>query len=167
MDQSELAKPSNLNDADKPYSRALTPKQLAFIAAYDGNGTESARRAGYEGDEATLAVTASRLLNNAKIVSAIHERLQVACTGLIATREELQALWTMLANDPLLEPKDRIKSSELLAKSHAMFVDKHEHSGPDGKPIALTASMSEEQIDARIKALEDKRKAALTLKEES
>ena len=34
-----------------------------------GNGTESARKAGYEGEENVLAATASRLLRNVKIIS--------------------------------------------------------------------------------------------------
>ncbi len=56
----------------------LTAKQRRFVDEYIVclNGTEAARRAGYEGDDATLAVTASRLLRNAKVLRALDERLQ-------------------------------------------------------------------------------------------
>lgn len=54
----------------------LTAKQRTFALEYIicKNGTEAARRAGYAGDDATLAVTASRLLRNAKVVAFINER---------------------------------------------------------------------------------------------
>jgi len=54
----------------------LTAKQRTFALEYIicKNGTEAARRAGYAGDDATLAVTASRLLRNAKVVEFINER---------------------------------------------------------------------------------------------
>lgn len=55
----------------------LTGKQERFVNEYIIclNGTEAARRAGYAGDDATLAVTASRLLRNVKVVEAIAQKL--------------------------------------------------------------------------------------------
>lgn len=55
----------------------LTVKQQRFIDEYVVclNGTEAARRAKYEGDDATLAVVASQNLRKHYIVSAINERL--------------------------------------------------------------------------------------------
>lgn len=55
----------------------LTGKQKKFVDAYIVclNGTEAARQAGYSGDDATLAVSASRLLRNAKVISSIDERI--------------------------------------------------------------------------------------------
>ena len=61
----------------------LTSKQRRFINFYLElwNGTEAASRAGYEGDRDTLAVTASRLLRNAKVRDAIEKRLESEAMG--------------------------------------------------------------------------------------
>ncbi len=62
----------------------LTGKQQAFIDAYFAlrfNGTEAARQAGYSGDENTLAATASRMLRNNKIRSAIDKRFKQTKMG--------------------------------------------------------------------------------------
>ena len=54
---------------------ALTPKQNRFVSEYliDLNQTAAARRAGYQGDENTLAVTGHRLLRNNKVALAIQQ----------------------------------------------------------------------------------------------
>lgn len=56
----------------------LTGLQYAFVIEYtkDFNGTRAAQRAGYEGDDNTLAATASRLLRIDKIRAAIKEILR-------------------------------------------------------------------------------------------
>lgn len=55
---------------------ALSAKQKAFINEYliDGNATRAAERAGYKGDENTLAVTGYDNLRNPKIAEAISQR---------------------------------------------------------------------------------------------
>ncbi len=55
----------------------LTGKQLAFIDYYficDFNGTEAARRAGYKGDDATLAAIAYENLRKPHIAAEIRRR---------------------------------------------------------------------------------------------
>lgn len=58
----------------------LTGKEISFIDAYFGaarfNGTEAARVARYSGNDNVLAVTASRLLRNPKIVAAVALRFK-------------------------------------------------------------------------------------------
>ncbi len=56
---------------------ALTPKQQAFANEYliDFNATRAAQRAGYSGDENTLAATGSRLIRIDKVDEAIRTRL--------------------------------------------------------------------------------------------
>lgn len=136
--------------------RNLTPKQLKFIEVYSGNGTEAARLAGYSGDDNVLGVTAHDLLKNPKIVEAIKARQNKAVRPLIASREQRQEFWTETMRDVAAEMRDRLKASELLGKSEADFIDRHEHSGPDGKPIELSAVPSE-QIKAEIADLLAKR----------
>lgn len=112
---------------------ALTPRQQAFVDAYQGNGTEAARVAGYAGDAQTLAVTASRLLKHAKVDEAIKRRNVVVATareqaveqaGRIATRAERQAFWTKVMLAEAERTTDRLKAAELLGRSEADFTDK-------------------------------------------
>lgn len=107
----------------------LTQKQLRFIEAYNGNGTEAARLAGYSGDENALGVIAHTLLRNTKIKAEIDKREQKTLKKLIATREERQKFWTEVMKAQHQDMKDRLRASELLGKSEADFVEKVEHSG--------------------------------------
>lgn len=55
---------------------------------------------------------------------------------------------------------DKVKALELLGKHMKLFTEKHEHSGPDGKPIEIVASrMDSEEIDSRIQLLLEKQNA--------
>lgn len=114
---------------------ALTPKQQAFVDAYAGNGVEAARAAGYAGDDATLATSASRLLKHAEVSAAIARRNVVVekareealeQAGRIATRAERQAFWTKVMLDTDEEMGARLKASELLGKSQADFKERLE-----------------------------------------
>ena len=65
--------------------RRLTMMQDRFVRFYTtvglpsfGNGTLSCRKAGYAGDENTLAATASRLLRNGKIQAVVEENKRLA-----------------------------------------------------------------------------------------
>lgn len=66
-------------------------QQILFAIEYvkDFNGTRAAQRAKYEGDDDTLAVTASRLLRYAKVQNKIRDLL--AST----TMEAQEALWRL------------------------------------------------------------------------
>lgn len=116
---------------------ALSHRQQAFVDAYTGNGTAAARAAGYGGDDATLAVQASRLLKlpkiqqalaarNAKVEAQVLDNIRV---GLIAGRHQRQAFWTQVMNDVSAEMADRLRASELLGKSEADFTAKVQHDG--------------------------------------
>ncbi len=74
----------------------LTVMQRTFALEYIicKNGTEAAKRAGYKGDDNTLAVTASRLLRNAKVVEFINERfaeVSMRADEVIARTSEIAA----------------------------------------------------------------------------
>lgn len=89
-----------------------------------GNGTAAAKLAGYRGSAKTLQVQASRLLSKAIVQSAIAERAQN--DPAIATRAQRQQWWTSVMQDAREGMKERLKASELLGKSQADFVEKHE-----------------------------------------
>jgi phage terminase small subunit len=113
----------------------LTERERRFVEAYmgqaAGNGTEAAKLAGYKGTAKVLAVQGTRLLSKANVQAAIDER--AASDPQIADRTARQRLWSDIAfgrgpyNEAAL--KDRLKASELLGKSQADFVERHEHAG--------------------------------------
>lgn len=55
-------------------AKPLTEKQAAFAWAYEGDGVSAARRAGYGGSAASLAVTASRLLRDPRVQAILEQR---------------------------------------------------------------------------------------------
>lgn len=119
--------------------KPLSERERRFVDAYmgpaAGNASEACRLAGYSIKAAT--VQGARMLAKASIQSAIAER--VKADPQIATRDERQRLWSDIAfgrgvyADAAL--KDRIRASELLGKSQADFVERHEHADKDGGPI--------------------------------
>lgn len=133
--------------------RKLTPRQLKFIEAYSGNGTEAAKLAGYTGDDNTLGVTAHELLRNPKISEAIKNREAKVLKKLTATREERQQFWSETMQADSFEMRDRLRASELLGKSQADFTDKVEHSGNVG-----LESLSTEELKKKLKELQKGRK---------
>lgn len=127
----------------------LTPKRRAFVLAYvgkaAGNAAEAARCAKYAHPRSQGA----RLLTFVDVQSAIEALRAPGETKAIATMDELRALWTRWAREGQterrdehgelvrtpMETKDRLKASELLAKSQGGFVERREVSGPGGGPI--------------------------------
>lgn len=104
----------------------LNAKQRKFVLAYAGNGTEAARAAGWRGDDRTLAVTASQLLRNPKVIEAIKAREVKELRPAIMSRQERQAFWSAIARgeDGDGEMQHRLKASELLGKSEGDFLDR-------------------------------------------
>lgn len=120
----------------------FTVKQQRFIDAYEGNATEAARKAGYS--KKTAEAIGHENLRKPYIAEAIAKREEKRGNKAIATREERQKFWTKVLNGEFAEtvkiikdgeyttdeipPKmsDRLKASELLGRSEADFVDRHQ-----------------------------------------
>lgn len=102
-----------------------------------GNATDAAKRAGYSARTAYSA--GSRLLKDVEVQRAI--KIRVDRDPTIATREHRQQFWSDVMNGvgkfKKTPMKERLKASELLGKSQADFIERHEHGGPDGKPLEL------------------------------
>ena len=88
-----------------------------------GNGTQSAKSAGYSGNGDTLAVTAHRLLRNNKVLRLVKKHVET-----ILTSDEVLQKLSSIANSPVedAKPSDVIKTLELLAKHHKLLTDKVE-----------------------------------------
>lgn len=112
----------------------MTDKQAMFIEEYLTclNATEAAKRAGYS--ERTAYSQGQRLLKNAEVQAVISAAMSERKNSLIASREQRQEFWTAVMNDSDSAMKDRLKASELLARSEGDFtarLEVTEHSGYD------------------------------------
>jgi phage terminase small subunit len=144
----------------------LTNKQRLFIDAYltCWNATEAARRAGYSGNDVTLASVGYENLRKPQIKKAIGERLQ---ESMMSAEEALMRLAQMARADigdyidefgivnwkavkengylfkEVIHTKDRssFKMNDpqialiQILKAQGIFVQKMEHTGKDGGPI--------------------------------
>lgn len=105
--------------------KRLTLKQQKFVEAYTGNGVEAARKAGYKGSDATLAVTAHTTIRKSNVAAALKSREAKQLKPLIASRQERQKFWTEVMKSEE-HMRDRLKASELLGRSEADFTEKVE-----------------------------------------
>lgn len=96
----------------------------AYLGVAAGNATQAARLAGYKSPKQQ----GSRLLTFGDVRAEIER--QSRKKPRVMGPEELREWWTGLVSGEMeAEMRDRIKASELLGKSAAMFVKKVEHSG--------------------------------------
>jgi phage terminase small subunit len=120
----------------------LTQKQRLFVEAYigacNGNARESARAAGYSGDDNTLSQRAFELMRNPKIAELIGVRVEEAVMRSNEVLSELSAIakadWQNFLEirrdkegetvSATLKLSDKIKSLELLGKYHKLFSDR-------------------------------------------
>lgn len=114
-------------------ARRLTHKQQRFVDCYDGDIRGTAKRA-------KISYQYGRLLSTKfNILQAIRNRLNTEVRPkAISTRQARQEFWSEIMNNNCLLTRDRLKASELLGKSECDFPNKHEVTGPKGKPIPVT-----------------------------
>ena len=113
-----------------PLTKKLTVKQKLWLDEYlkSNDYTIASRNAGYNGSNSSLKQigyeNATRLaLFIQKRRAEIDERID---NKNIAELEDIYEFWTTTFNNPGEETKDRLKASELLAKSKGAFVEKVE-----------------------------------------
>lgn len=119
--------PYDNEEYQDPRVRKLTERQRRFVEYYmaTGNATEATRLAGYGGHKrSTWSTTGSKLLKHPAIRRAISARARFDVKTL--TREERQAFWSATCLDKGAKLTDRLKASELLAKSQRDFVQQIE-----------------------------------------
>jgi len=115
--------------AETPAS-SITERERRFVEHYmgeaAGNATKAARLAGYAKN--TAEKQSSRLLGKVGIQHAIAARAQ--SDPAVWAREERQQFWTDVARGQgryaKASLKDRLRASELLGKSQADFVERHQ-----------------------------------------
>jgi hypothetical protein len=120
--------PTPAKQAKQPRA-TLTLKQKLFVEAYigpaRGNGKEAARRAGYAGNDATLAQVATENLKRPQILALINSRVEEVAM----TADEILTELADIARLPCPGPdaSHKLKALELLGKHYGLFSDKREH----------------------------------------
>lgn len=137
--------------------RDLTPKQERFVQEYlvDLNGTQAAIRAGYS--KHTAHVIATENLRKPKIALKVAEAMAQRAASTELTAEWIVERLVENANRAMeAEPvRDAMgnpigiyryegsvanKALELLGKHLGIFLDKIQHSGPDGGPLEVAVT---------------------------
>lgn len=102
----------------------LTEKQKRFIDYYiqTGNASESCKLAGYNGNN--LDVIGAKNLE--KLKDFIKPRIDTLDTTRALELEDIFIFWTNTIKNETLKISDRLRASELLAKSQGAFIEKVE-----------------------------------------
>lgn len=102
----------------------ITPKQQRFIDAYDGDATAAAEAAGMGTNKSSWRKAGHHTIHIPKIVRAIKARQSVEKNPKVAGRKDRQEFWTRVMLDTNYTLNERMKASELLAKSEGDFLER-------------------------------------------
>ena len=111
---------------------SLSQRQEDFCVEYatnGGDGTAAYIAAYHPKNKRTAAACASRLLRDANIVRRIRQLLDEAAKPKITTMTQVKAMWSDVINNTAEKTADRLKASELFAKSAGAFL--HVRPDPD------------------------------------
>lgn len=130
----------------------LTLKQQKFVDYYikTGNATDAAIKAGYS--EKTAAITGHENLRKPNVKQAIDARNKQLEDERIADIKEIKSFWTTVlrgdgnGENEWYDVKDRIKASELLAKTTGAFIEKVEHSGEINHNHNVMNKLTEDEL---------------------
>ena len=113
----------------------LTAKQRAWIDYYKQGktATEAARLAGYKPDNAKV-IGAQNLT---KLNQYITDRDELLDRGRVADMAEINAFWSDTMRNDKADIKDRLKASELRARSIGAFVERREIVGAQTITVKL------------------------------
>lgn len=168
---------ADVETVEKTAYEALNNKQRAFVDTYLSNGfnaTRAAVKVGYS--PKTAYAIASENLRKLEIKAAISERmaeiamdanevmgrLAAIARGDIADVRDLEfatangtsflikSYSTSAMGGERLEIYSAMDALQLIGKHHKLFVERHEHTGADGKPIefnSTVAVLAEQELD--------------------
>jgi phage terminase small subunit len=117
----------------------LNKKQKMFADSYilTGNATQSYIEV-YNCTYANAMSSSSELLRNPKVkkyIASINRTIdRKTKNNKIAEMKEVKEFWTTTLRDETKEMKDRLKASEMIAKTNGAFIEKVVHSGSVAMP---------------------------------
>lgn len=105
----------------------MTPNQQNFADEYIkcGNAAQAYRQA-YPSckTQRTAETNGSKLLRNAEVLEYIANKNKEIANDRIADMQEVKEFWTGILRSGTEETKDRLKASEMIAKTNGAFIDK-------------------------------------------
>lgn len=130
-------------------TNGLPSKQHKFIEHYQGNATDAAIKAGYS--LKTARQQGQRLLTKVDIAESIKSRAGKEIAPVIASRQRRQQFWTGILENPQIELRERLKASELLAKSEGDFI--HQDAATADKQNQHLTKLAETIQKARMRVI--------------
>lgn len=124
-------------------------KRFAEYYAQNPNAAEAAKAAGYS--EKTARSQGQRLLTNVDIVNYIRELQEEAASARIVSLAVVKAFWSDILNDPKQKTSDRLKASELLAKSAGAFLPSDEEKEGDKNDVIIYMPETEPIEDCELR----------------
>jgi len=110
-------------------------RRFAEYYAQTANATEAAKLAGYS--PRTARSQGQCLLTKVDIQEYIRELQEQAASERIADMGAVKEFWSNVMNDEKEKTADRLKASELLAKSAGAFLDRIEVDNPDRDDVVI------------------------------
>lgn len=106
----------------------MTTRQQKFVEEYIscGNASEAARRAGYK---TKSNVVGARLLAKDSIKQKITKLSSKDSKKRIATARDIKEFLSRVMDDETQDMKDRLKASDLLGKTKALYIERREVTG--------------------------------------
>lgn len=119
----------------------LTPKQSLFVAEYikTGNATESARRAGYAGNDLTLKQVGSENLAKPYIAQAI-EKANIKRDNRLELEADFELKKTLEVLERTMDDNTALRAIELMGKLRGKFIQKIEVEGKLSVASTLAAA---------------------------
>lgn len=102
----------------------MNQRQRAFCESYlaSGNATAAAMEAGYSAR--TAYSSGQRLLKNVEVQEYLDRRNEEISEDSTAEVAEIRHFWTGILRDDMAKTADRLKASELLAKTYGVFLER-------------------------------------------
>lgn len=132
----------------------MNQQRRAFCEAYliSGNATEAAREAGYS--IKTARSKGQRLLTFVDVQEYLEQRNQEISAANTAQVEEVRQFWTTVMRDNAAKISERLKASELLAKTYGAFLAPVEVDA-NAKMREAMAALTEEELRALVRLCEE------------
>ncbi len=130
----------------------LTRKQELFVEHYNitGNGTESAREAGYKGNNHTLHVVGYENLRKPAIIDGIEALQRLREVRSNRSQQDMEVfLWDLIDNESEAS-RDRLTAAQQVQRLNGWIVDRSESKHVSGSPDEWVAAQAKAELYKRM-----------------